>query len=118
MPDWQLRRPGCVIRVKLTFPYPEWPLLRQTPQQSGVWEGYHFYVNEPIEECDYWVVCDHLLTTESTYCPRENIILLTWEPPSIRTYEASFLKQFSKVITSQRGLDHKNVVFSQQAHPW
>ena len=66
-----------IIKVKLTNEYPDWPLLRQTPSSSGILGDYHFFVNQDIPECDYWVVIDSLLKTEETICPPENKILLT-----------------------------------------
>ena len=32
-------------------------LLRQTPGGLGVWGDCKFVVNEPVEYCDWWVVC-------------------------------------------------------------
>ncbi len=50
-----------MIKVKLTYQYPNWPLLQQTSVSKGIWGDYHFCVNEMIEECDYWTVCDGII---------------------------------------------------------
>ncbi|PSF36743.1 hypothetical protein C7H19_12295 [Aphanothece hegewaldii CCALA 016] len=107
-----------MINVKLTFPFPDWPILRQTPNGSGTWENYQFFVNQEIEECDYWVVFDQLLQKEQTKCSPENIIFITGEPPTIKTYNNNFLKQFATIITCQRNITHPHVIYSQQGHPW
>jgi hypothetical protein len=107
-----------MIKIKLTYQHPNWPLLQQTPGLKGIWGNYQFYVNEDIDECDYWIVCDGLLKTESTMCPKENTVLITWEPPTVKTYSKKFLNQFATVITCQKEIKHKNIIYSQQAHPW
>ena len=105
-------------KVKVTTTFPEWPLLRQTPSMSGIWDDYKFYINEEIDECDYWVVFDGLLKPESTKCPKKNTILITGEPPSIKTYSRIFVNQFNLVVSCHKNIKHKNVKYSQQSHPW
>lgn len=107
-----------MIKVKLTHQHPGTPLLQQTPGSKGIWGDYHFYINEDIEECDYWIVCDGLLKTESTLCPRENTVFITWEPPTVKTYSKEFVNQFAAVITCQKEIEHENVIYLQQAHGW
>ncbi|MNJ97622.1 Glycosyltransferase family 10 (fucosyltransferase) [compost metagenome] len=108
-----------MFKVKVTFPYPQWDLLRQTPQSSGVWGNYKFHINEDIESYDYWFVFNHLLLDkEFANCPRENIVLLTGEPFEISQYEQSFLNQFAHIITCQREIKHKSVTYLHQGHPW
>lgn len=107
-----------IIKVKLTTEHPHWPLLRQTPSSSGILGNYQFFINQDISECDYWVVIDGLLKVEETTCSPENIILITGEPPSIKTYGQNFINQFATVVTCHRDIKHQNIVYSQQAQPW
>lgn len=76
-----------MITVKLTTSSPEWPLFRQTPASSGIWGNCRFYLNEKVEECDFWVVYEGLS-----------------EPPHIKPYNQRFLKQFGMVVTFRK--DH------------
>ncbi len=107
-----------MIRVKLTTNFPEWPLIRQTPGRAGLWGACRFFINEPVEECDYWVVYDDVTAPEATRCAPENTLLITGEPASVKTYPARFTAQFAHVLTCQRGIKHRGVMFRQQAMPW
>ncbi len=54
-----------------------WPMLRQLPNSSPVFKNYHFYINEEVEECDYWFVYNYLNNkSENVFCPEENLILI------------------------------------------
>lgn len=108
------------VIVKVTTQHPAWPLLRQTPNGLGVWGRYRFVVNEPVEACDYWVVCDGLQTDEWTVCPPDNTIFVTWEPPAgVRPpYARRFTEQFGSVLTCHPSLRHSAVRRGQQGHPW
>lgn len=105
-----------MIDVKLTFP--GWPIERQTPGHRGIWGDCRFLCNRPVGRCDYWVVCEGLEKSENTVCPRENTILVTNEPKTIKIYPEEFLNQFATIITSQPDIDHPNSVFSQTGLPW
>lgn len=103
--------------VKISAPFNEW--LRQTPSEKGIWKNAHFFVNDDsIKECDYWVVYEGLVKEETVFCPKENVILITGEPPSIKKYNKKFLRQFSKIITCHRNIEHDNIIYWQQALPW
>ncbi|MEM2117722.1 MAG: glycosyltransferase family 10 [Candidatus Bathyarchaeia archaeon] len=106
-----------MLKVKLSTMTPEWPLLRQTPDSKGIWNGCQFYVDQDIEDCDYWVVYEGVLKTERTFCPLENIILITAEPFSGH-YPQKFLAQFKRVVTFHRDIKHPNVIYSQPGLPW
>ena len=107
-----------MLRIKLSTNFPEWPLIRQTPGRAGIWGDCQFLINQDIAECDFWVVYDDVLRPETTRCPPGNTLLITGEPPSVKTYSRRFLAQFSTVLTSHRNLSHPNVVSRQQALPW
>ena len=106
-----------LINVKLTVS--SWPIIRQTPGQSGIWGNCRFFCNTGVESCDYWFVQEALDTKkESTLCPKEHTVLITCEPPTLKTYKPEFLKQFSAVITCHPDIDHGNPIFGQPGLPW
>lgn len=107
-----------MIRVKLTTSFLDWPLPRQTPNSSARWGNCQFFINNDIEECDYWVVYDHLPVTEETVCPPDNVVLMTSEPPSVKRYDRSFLSQFAVVLTCDPDVAHPNMIRSHPASPW
>jgi hypothetical protein len=104
--------------IKISTPFPEWPLIRQTPRSKGEWGDCKFIVDREVEECDWWVVYEGLSKVESTRVVKGNVVFITGEPPTVRKYEPQFLAQFSLIITSHRGIKHPNVVYSQQGLPW
>ncbi|MBN2516810.1 MAG: hypothetical protein JXC33_12365 [Deltaproteobacteria bacterium] len=106
-----------MIEIKLTFP-PPWPLKRQTPNHSAVWDNCRFFINQPIKKCDYWVVFEGLTKTEKTICPKENIILITGEPPTLKQYRQHYINQFHTVITCHQDMRHPHVIHQQQGFPW
>lgn len=93
-------------------------IIRQTPGCNGQWGEYQFFINSDIEECDYWIVYEEIGKSETTICPGENVILITGEPPSYKTYHEKFLKQFSKIITSHTNIHQRGIFNTQQALPW
>ncbi len=112
-----------MTRIKISYPFPDWPLSRQTPGSTGVWNDTAFFINPGADEeakgFDAWFVLDKLVKPhEKTLCPPENIICITWEPPTIRKYSNLFLKQFAQVITCHPGIKHPHRHFYIQGHPW
>lgn len=89
----------------------------QTPDGSGRWGDYLFEQDGERADYDYWIVCDGLAAIETAKCPKQNVILITWEPPQ-RVYLQSFVNQFAGVVTCHPKLRHPNVELSQQGHPW
>lgn len=94
------------------------PLSRQTPGGNGIWGECKFLINQEVDECDAWIIIDGIDGEERTKCPRGNVILITQEPPAVRTYNPLFLRQFDLVISPHTLIMHRNVVHSQPALPW
>jgi hypothetical protein len=99
----------------------DWPdLLRQTPDQKGVWNGIRFTLDD-VEECDYLVMLNNRMKTATTVtCPKENIWVLMQEP-----YEKGFSDWvveghdvFSKVLTHHVSDNDPKYVASHPAIPW
>ena len=45
-----------MYKVKITVsPSDKERLQRQLPGREGIWKDYQFFINEPIEEADFWV---------------------------------------------------------------
>jgi len=108
-----------MIKVKVTHPYGNWPLARQTPKNLGIWGECQFFINDNIEECDYWFVLDDVTNNESTICSFKNTIIITLEFPSIRpSINLRFLKQFNTVFTYSRKIDHPKVIDVLSPFPW
>lgn len=106
------------MRVKLTTQHPGFPVLRQTPGGTGRWGETTFLLDDDGDPYDWWVVAEGLLRTERVRCPPENVVLLTWEPPSRPAYRQAFIDQFATVVTCHQGLVHPHVVLEQQGLPW
>ena len=106
-------------KIKLSFPANIVHIEKQTPGLAAGWGDCQFLINQEVAECDAWVVCEGLpLPTESTKCPRDNMIFITGEPYSIWHYDKNFLKQFAKVITCQREIKGPGVTYGLQGHGW
>ena len=106
-----------MITIKLTFP--SWPIERQTPNHEGIWDNCRFIINQPVAQCDYWVVCEGLTKNEKTVCPRKNTIFIPHEPPEIKQqYSRHFLNQFGAVITFRRDIEHTRLFINQPGLPW
>lgn len=103
--------------VKLSTPVFTIPILRQTPEESGRWGEFEFHETQRRDAYDYWVVCEGLQATETVRCPPDNVVFVTWEPPE-RSYDQAFVNQFAGLVTCHPGLRHRNVVLTQQGHPW
>ena len=74
-----------MLTIKLNYPEIwKWPAERQTPGRTAVWGDCRFLINQPVKQCDYWVVFEDLDEPEATHCPAGNTLLVTGEPPTIR----------------------------------
>jgi hypothetical protein len=107
-----------MIRVKYSMNDSDFPLIWQTPGGKGIWGNCEFVLDSDLEECDYWFVYENLKKSETTLCPRSNVIFITGEPPEVRHYNPFFLRQFAKVLTAQPIILHHNVVHTQTGLPW
>ncbi len=105
--------------VKLTFNH-DWPFFRQTPNFSGIWGNYKFVIDDNLKECDFWIIySDYKLKEENVKCSRGNIIFIPAEGSSTSPkFSQKFLNQFGVLITTQRELKHKNIIYSHNANPW
>jgi hypothetical protein len=109
-------------RIKLTFPYPDWPLIKQFPNNTPKWGNYDFDINPAFSSelhYDYHFVYDFLLNdSEKTMVRDDNTFLITGEPESIQKYAPDYLSQFKGIITSHPSLIHSNKIFHPLGLPW
>ena len=110
------------IRVKLcTLNPPLW--LRQFPGGLPVRGNCEFVFDPAAGDYDWFVVYNDLpapYLEEILACPQRNSLLVTTEPPSIKSYGNDFTKQFGCVLTSQPewALSHGDRIFTQPALHW
>ena len=96
-------------------------MLRQTKDGKGIsTDGrYQFYIDEEIEEPDFWVVQGKGVRAGETYkVAPENTILLTTEPKSVLVYPKGYIKQFGTICSCQEQTKHKNLVLGPAILPW
>ncbi|MGI6394062.1 MAG: glycosyltransferase family 10 domain-containing protein [bacterium] len=105
-------------KIKFSTSNTYWNWIRQTPERKGVWGNSQFFVNEDIDECDFWFVFENLADTESVKCSPEKKVLITGEPESVKKYDKIFLSQFDTVITSNRLIKDLHIIYSQQGLSW
>ena len=103
-----------LIKVSTTL---RWPIERQIPS-TYVAEGVEFVINQPVQECDAWVVYQGIYRPDETICPPDRVFLYTYEPPGLHDFEQGFLDQFAKIVTAQRQIQHSGVNYRHQAQPW
>lgn len=80
---------------------------------------YRFFVDEPIENPDFWIVQGkgQHQSCQVNIAP-ENTILLTTEPRSILVYPQNYIDQFGLVCTCQEHTSHPNVHLGPAILPW
>ncbi len=82
----------------------------QSPGNTGEWGDYRFEFNTEIEECDYWVIYESVPWTERVRIPENRTIFVPSEPEIIRSYAASYLRQFDWIATSRRDFEGDNIL--------
>lgn len=106
------------IKIKISAHYyPEWNFIRQNPEGTTIYKNCEFYINKDVDECDFWFIYDGFPVKEEAVCPKENVILITGEPQSVKTYHQKFIDQYNYVFTCQEGLKHPNKI-NKQLIPW
>lgn len=96
-------------------------MFRQTKEGKGISSDgrYQFFIDEKIEEFDFWVVQGKgVRTTESCKVAPENTLLLTTEPKSVLVYPQRYIKQFRAISTCQEQTKHKNLILGPAILPW
>ena len=105
-----------LVRIIKDWDHP--PLFRQTPANSGIWDGIQF-TEDTVEDCDYVVVLNRSLQDVTLRCPPENIWALIQEPPN-ETFKFLHrgLPGYARVYTQDEELTGPQFILSQPALPW
>jgi len=105
------------MRIRVSTAFPHWPLKLQSPSGSGVWDGVEFLVDQEVDRADGWIVFEGVREVQSTVCPGERVVLVTFEPPAIKSYDPRYTRQFARVLTCH-AMDHGGLILGQQCLPW
>lgn len=117
------------IRIKFLARGGDYPWTRQLPDGGTVWGRCRFLFDCGERDYDWLVVYDELparvgerfsTAEEVLACPREQTLLVTTEPSSIRIYGTGYLRQYGHVITSQEPalIRHPGAIFTQPGLRW
>ncbi len=117
------------VRVKFLSRLDPREWARYFPNEDGRWHNCQFLFNQDEATYDWLIVYDDLppspgqarsTACETLRCPRENTILVTTEPSSIKAYGKHYAAQFGNVLTSQPrwALPHPGRHFQQAANHW
>lgn len=108
-----------LIKVKVSTSNPELSnlLLRQTPRSIGRWGSCQFFVNDPVEQCDWWFVCHEsaLQKSQTCICDPGHIAYISMEPRDL--HSDSFYRQFSRLILCDPRIQ-RQAVFRRNGVSW
>ena len=76
-----------------------WPWLRQTEDGKGAMEHAHFLLNESTSDVQWLAVLDEPPADFETQVPAARRVLFITEPPEVKIYPASYLRQFGYIIS-------------------
>lgn len=110
-----------LVRILRNYEAPD--LLRQTPHNSGVWEGIRFVVSnesDPRGEApDYVVVLNYVRRPVELRCRRDRIWGLSQEPPlDDYLWHRSGHRHLARCFTTDERLAGDRYALSQPALPW
>ncbi|XZE34116.1 glycosyltransferase family 10 domain-containing protein [Pirellulaceae bacterium SH501] len=98
--------------------YVGYDFLRQIPESPVEWNRFEF-TSDPTHPRLYGcVVYDDLPETLRLPCPRSHCLLVTGEPPSLRTYRSRYTHQFGAIRTSHASISHPNKSIGHEGQPW
>lgn len=117
------------IKVKVISKISAKYWLKQFPSQNPVWGSCEFIFDINEKEYDWVVVYDDLpkvenerfsKRTEKLTCEKDHSLLITTEPPSIKSYGKAYVEQFGYVLASHEdwALKHQEKIFSQPGLIW
>ncbi len=83
------------------------------PNSGSVWQNCEFFVNEQIENPDYWIIIDDIESAqESVFINPKRVFFLTAEVPFVTSYfdDQKFLSQFEKTFSPHAIFSQNNFV--------
>lgn len=99
--------PSTLIKDKNGFS----SISKFLPNGKNIWKNCQFFINEEIENPDYWIIIDDINhKIESTKISRDKVFFLAAETPFITSYfdDTKFLSQFSKIFSPHAIYNHNN----------
>lgn len=105
-----------LIRILRHYSKPN--LLRQTPDNAGMWENYQFVIDKG-GSCDYGIVLHGVRNPISLECNPLNIWAIMQEPPT--EFNKPIHKGFdvyNRIFTQDISLRSDRYIWSQPALPW
>lgn len=105
-------------KILLLHTFPQYDIQRQLPGSSGSWNRFKFTTDPTEPDLFGCVVYDDLLAKTKVSCPRSHTLLVTGEPPSLKTYRARYTSQFGAVLTSHESISHKRRILEHEGQPW
>lgn len=108
-----------IVKVSTSNPELSSLFLRQTFEGNGIWDVCHFFVNQPLERCDWWVVCHNsaIRKPECAVCDPDHIVYISMEP-SEQGLPESFHDQFSQLVLCDRSVKHPNIRYANGTTWW
>jgi len=97
-----------------------WPWLRQTEDGKGAMEHAHFLLNESSPDAQWLAVLDEPPADFETQVPVARRVLFITEPPEVKIYPASYLRQFGYVISpyAVRGASKGSLLLENSCLTW
>lgn len=97
-----------------------WPWLRQTEDGKGAMEHSHFLLNESSPDAQWLAVLDEPPANFETQVPTARRVLFITEPPEVKIYPASYLRQFGYVISpyAVRGAANGSLLLENSCLTW
>ena len=96
----------------------DWPLIRQTPGISGIWDGVQF-VERATTRCDYTIILNAVAAAERVICPPEHIWAVMQEPPTgFRKGTHRGAHYYHRIYTQDPSLSGPRYIHSHPALPW
>jgi hypothetical protein len=105
-----------LVRIVKSWSKPD--LLRQTPGGAGVWGDVRFTL-DPVNQCDYLVIINHLPEAITINVPLEHIWCFVQEPPipPYRWIRKGF-PYYQRVHTQDTQVGRANIVQTHGSLPW
>jgi len=103
--------------INIVCPY-NMPWIRHFPEANFIWGNYQFLFNAEEMPYDYLVAYDNVPGLIRPTCPPKNRIHVSIDPPTIRTYDQTFLSQFAWTITTDPNTKHAGAIRSHSGLCW
>jgi len=108
-----------IVRIIKNYGCKGYELLRQTPEQKGVFYDACF-TEEPIATCDYLIVLNYSPNDAVIICPPDNMWSLVQEPdlPAIFPWVEAGHEQFARIYVPTERITGPKYIHSQTCLPW